>query len=57
MGLAELITLLKNRLAYLAAQRSEATSRGDINMIATLDVDFLKTSTTLETLQSIAQNG
>jgi hypothetical protein len=54
MDLAELITLLKNRLAYLEVQRLEANSRGDINMIDTLDVDFLKTSATLETLQSIA---
>ena len=54
MGLAELITLLNNRLAYLAAQRSEATSRGDISMIAALDVDFLKTSATLEILHSVA---
>lgn len=54
MGLAELIAILNNRLAYLASQRTEAFSRGDINMLALLDADIDKTTGTLHVLQQVA---
>ena len=51
MGLSELIALLNNRLAYLATQRAEAFSRGDISMMNSLDADTAKTTATLAVLQ------
>ena len=54
MGLAELIAILNNRLAYLALQRTEAFSRGDINMLALLAADIDKTTGTLTVLQQAA---
>lgn len=54
MGLSELIALLNNRLAYLATQRAEAFSRGDITMMTTLDADTAKTTATLAILQAQA---
>lgn len=53
MGLSELITLLNNRLAYLATQRAEAFSRGDISMMTSLDADTAKTAATLHALQTL----
>ena len=52
MGLNELIALLNNRLAYLATQRAEAFTRGDITMMTALDADTAKTTATLNILQN-----
>lgn len=52
MGLSELISILNNRLAYLAAQRAEAFTRGDLTMMASLDADSAKTTATLHILQN-----
>lgn len=54
MGLAELIAMLNNRLAYLAVQRTEAFSKGDVALISSLDADSAKTTATLNILQSAA---
>jgi hypothetical protein len=54
MGLSELISILNNRLAYLATQRAEAFSRGDLTMMAALDADSATTTATLHILQSAA---
>ena len=54
MGLSELIAILNNRLAYLATQRTEAFTRGDLTMMATLDADAARTTATLNILQNAA---
>lgn len=54
MGISELIALLNNRIAYLATQRAEAFSRGDITMMTNLDADTARTAATLSALQSLS---
>jgi len=53
MGITELITILNNRLNYLAIQRNEAFSRGDLSMLSMFDADIQTTTATLSQLQSL----
>ena len=53
MGINELITILKNRLDYLALHRKAAHARGDMDSIATLDEDIATSTATLTTLQEL----
>jgi hypothetical protein len=52
MELSELVDLVNNRLTYLAAQRALAVTRGDLNMITSIDFDVAKTEATLSILQN-----
>ena len=46
--LAEIITILKNRLESLATARISAIAGGDLAQVAILDKDILETQATLD---------
>lgn len=52
MTIAELILILKSRLAFNASQREMAVMRGDLVTIATLDADTASTQATLAVLEA-----
>lgn len=53
MSLADLISLLNNRLSHAANQRASAFQRGDVVAVAALDADMASTQATLDQLQSL----
>jgi hypothetical protein len=52
MTIAELITLLNNRLTFNAGQRDAAALRGDLAAVISLDEDTATTTATLAILTS-----
>lgn len=52
MSLAELIAILENRLAYNAAQRTYAVSRGDLALVQQYDADTATTQDSLAVLRA-----
>lgn len=50
MSIQELITLLQNRLAFNAAQRTAAIQRGDVAAVSALDLDTVTSQASLDAL-------
>lgn len=50
MGIADLIALLQNRLAFNAGQRTAAVQRGDVAAVALLDADTVTSQASLDAL-------
>lgn len=53
MSIQDLITMLRNRLAFNATQRSAAVARGDVQHVSTLDADTASTQVTLAALEAL----
>jgi hypothetical protein len=53
MTVADLIIILRNRLATLAQQRGHAVAVGDLGRVAALDTDIAETTTTLAQLETL----
>lgn len=53
MTVADLITILRNRLSTLGQQRGHAVAIGDVERVAALDADIAETTTTLAQLESL----
>lgn len=53
MTVAELITLLENRLDNNGRERAAAFARGDAGMVAHLDADIASTTASLTALRSL----
>lgn len=56
MNLEELISIARNRLAYLAQQRATAERLGDMTQVALIDADSSQTQATLNELLSIQRS-
>jgi len=53
MKVAELVTLMANKLAYLNTAKSTAITSGDLDAILRLDSEISETQATLEALQTL----
>lgn len=53
MTIAELITIVRNRLSTLGQQRGHAVAIGDVERVAALDAEIAATTTTLAQLESL----
>jgi hypothetical protein len=56
MKLADIVTILKNRLISLTENRKLAVASGDLENVNEIDKDILSTTTSLEQLQAININ-
>lgn len=54
MTLEEIIRIVRNRLAFLQAQRTGAVATGDLDRVASLDADIYETQATLARLTAPA---
>jgi hypothetical protein len=54
MKVAELVSLMANKLAYLNTAKSTAMAAGDLETIIKLDVEIQETQATLTTLRSVS---
>jgi hypothetical protein len=54
MTVAQIVTLLENRLAYNERERAAAFARGDVVMVAQFDEDIASTSASLAALRPLA---
>jgi hypothetical protein len=50
MTIEEIIRIVRNRLASLQSQRTSAVATGDLDRVASLDVDIHETQATLSRL-------
>jgi hypothetical protein len=53
MTLAELITIIRNRLNTLDQQRGQAVSAGDLARVTAIDADMAETQATLDALNTL----
>lgn len=53
MTIKDLLTLLNNRLAFLASQRASAVQRGDVAVVAQTDAETAVTQATIDQLQAL----
>lgn len=53
MSIADLIIMLRNRIAFNNQQRAGAVARGDVQYVAALDADTASTQTTLSALEAL----
>lgn len=53
MTIQELITILMNRVTNLVETRKLAVHSGNLEQVAFIDIELLKTTTTLEQLKNI----
>ena len=53
MKIAEIITILENRLTSLATAREAAVAGGDLGTVSVLDADLLETQASLDQLKQV----
>jgi hypothetical protein len=53
MKVAELVTLMANKLSYLNTAKSTAIASGDLDAVLRLDSEISETQATLEALQTL----
>lgn len=54
MTIAELIDMLRKRIAHMTMTRAQAAQLGDMARVAALDADIAETETTLAQLGSLS---